>query len=60
VAIAAEAKKIAAAAEQLAAPHIGECAARIETAGKRGDFTGIGTDLEQLRQEIHAMEEAIA
>ncbi len=60
VAIAAEAKKIAAAAEQLAAPHIGECAGRIEMAGNRGDFTGIGKDLEQLRQEIHALEGAVA
>ncbi len=59
-AIAAEAKKIAAAAEQLAAPHLGQCAIRIELAGSRGDFTAIHKDLEQLRQEIHALEAAVA
>jgi signal transduction histidine kinase/CheY-like chemotaxis protein len=59
-AIAAEAKKIAAAAEQLTAPHIGECAIRIEMAGNRGDFDGLQSDLEQLRLEIHALEGAVA
>jgi len=59
-AIAAEAKKIAAAAEQLAAPSLGECAMRIEMAGYHGDFQGIGKDLDLLRQEIQTLEAAIA
>ena len=60
LAIVAEARKIAAAADQLAAPHLTECAVRIEVAGNRGDFKAIGKDLERLRQEIQALEEAIA
>ncbi len=59
-AIAAEARKIAAAAEQLAAPHLGECAIRIELAGNRGDFGSVWKDLDHLRQEIQTLEAAIA
>ena len=58
--LAAEARKIAAAAGQLAAPSVGECALRIEMAGYRGDFDGIGSDLGRLRQEIQGLEKAPA
>ncbi|HEV2202384.1 MAG TPA: ATP-binding protein [Bryobacteraceae bacterium] len=58
--IAIEAKKIAAAAEQLAIPHLGECAIRIEMAGYREDFDGIAEDLDLLRQEIQSLEAALA
>ena len=52
--LAAEAKKIAAAADQLTAPNLSECAVRIEMAANRGDFGGISGDLKRLRDEILA------
>ena len=54
--LASEAKKIAAAADQLAAPSLTECASRIELAGKRGDYANIKGDLKRLREEIDALE----
>jgi signal transduction histidine kinase/CheY-like chemotaxis protein/HPt (histidine-containing phosphotransfer) domain-containing protein len=60
VTIVAEAKKIAAAAEQLAAPNLSRCAMRLEMAGSRGDFSQIPSDLDRLRHEIHALEETLA
>jgi HPt (histidine-containing phosphotransfer) domain-containing protein len=54
--LSAEAKKIAAAADQLAAPHLSECAIRIELAANRGDFTNLTEDLKRLRAEIFALE----
>jgi len=54
--IAAEAKNIAAAAEQLTSRGLGECAHRIEQAVARGDFDSLRRDLETLKQEIGSLE----
>jgi signal transduction histidine kinase/CheY-like chemotaxis protein/HPt (histidine-containing phosphotransfer) domain-containing protein len=52
----AEAKNIAADAEQLTSRSLGECAQRIEQAAARGDFDSVKRDLETLRQEIGSLE----
>ena len=54
--VAAEAKNIAAAAEQLNCRGLGECAQRIEQAAARGDFNGVKEDLGTLRREIFLLE----
>jgi signal transduction histidine kinase/CheY-like chemotaxis protein/HPt (histidine-containing phosphotransfer) domain-containing protein len=54
--LSAEAKNIAAAAEQLTCRGLGECAQRIEQAAARGDFETVKQDLETLRQEIRSLE----
>jgi signal transduction histidine kinase/CheY-like chemotaxis protein/HPt (histidine-containing phosphotransfer) domain-containing protein len=54
--LAAEARKIAAAAEQLASRRLGECAQRIERVAQSGDFGTIAQELETLRQEIRSLE----
>jgi signal transduction histidine kinase/CheY-like chemotaxis protein len=54
--LAAEAKNIAAAAEQLTCRGLGECAQRLEQAAARGDFDIVKQDLETLRQEIRSLE----
>jgi len=54
--VAAEAKNIAAAAEQLSCRGLGECAQRIEQAAARGDFNGVKEDLGTLRREIFLLE----
>jgi len=51
-----EARKIAAAAEQLASRELGECAQRIEKAAGRRDFETAIHDLEDLRSEIMSLE----
>jgi CheY-like chemotaxis protein/HPt (histidine-containing phosphotransfer) domain-containing protein/anti-sigma regulatory factor (Ser/Thr protein kinase) len=51
-----EAKKIAAAADQLGAPRLSECLISIETAGSRDDFTNVKTDVSRLREEILALQ----
>ncbi len=51
-----EARKIAAAAEQLASRPLEECAQRIEQAAGRGDFETAIRDLETLRHEIQTLE----
>jgi CheY-like chemotaxis protein/HPt (histidine-containing phosphotransfer) domain-containing protein len=55
-ALAAEAKNIAAAAEQLTARALGECAQRIEQGAAHGDFDRVKQDLETLRREIRSLE----
>ena len=52
----AEAKNIAAAAEQLTSPSLATCAHRIEEAAERGDFHGARQDLENLKREIQSLE----
>ena len=54
--LAAEAKNIAAAAEQLTSRGLAECAQRIEQAVARGDFNGVKQDLGTLRREIFLLE----
>lgn len=55
-ALRAEARKIAAAAGQLASQELGECALRIEQAAGRGDFEAAIRDLAVLRDEIRSLE----
>jgi two-component system, sensor histidine kinase len=55
-ALAAEAKNIAAAAEQLTSRGLAECAQRIEQAAAGGDFDSVRQDLETLKQEIRSLE----
>ena len=55
-ALAAEAKNIAAAAEQLTSRGLAECAQRIEQAAARGDFGSVKQDLQSLRREIFLLE----
>lgn len=55
-ALAAEAKNIAAAAEQLTSRGLAECAQRIEQAAARGDFGSVKQDLQALRREILLLE----
>jgi CheY-like chemotaxis protein len=55
-ALAAEAKDIAAAAEQLTCRGLAECAQRIEQAAARGDFEGVKQDLAALQDEIRSLE----
>jgi two-component system, sensor histidine kinase len=50
--LAAEARKIAAAAAQLASRAVGECAQRIELAAQSRDFASAVQELETLRSEI--------
>jgi signal transduction histidine kinase/DNA-binding response OmpR family regulator len=54
--VAAEARKIGAAAEQLASRSLGECARRMERAAERGDFARVAQELTMLRQEIRTLE----
>jgi CheY-like chemotaxis protein/HPt (histidine-containing phosphotransfer) domain-containing protein len=54
--IAAEAKNIAAAAEQLTSRGLGECAQRIEQAVARGDFDSVKRDLKALKHEIGSLQ----
>ena len=54
--LAVEARKIAAAAEQLTSPELGACAQRLELAATSGDFAAVRQDLEKLRGEIRALE----
>jgi signal transduction histidine kinase/DNA-binding response OmpR family regulator len=51
-----EARKIAAAADQLASREVGDCAHRIEKAAERGDFEAAISDLAVLREEIRSLE----
>ena len=51
-----ETRKIAAAADQLAAPSLRQCAEHMEESALRGDFEQVRRDLENLRQEIRALE----
>ncbi|MEQ1945750.1 MAG: ATP-binding protein [Bryobacteraceae bacterium] len=55
--LAAEARKIASAAEQLTTPELGACAHRLELAASSGDFESAKKDLERLREEIRALEQ---
>ncbi|MEQ1884699.1 MAG: ATP-binding protein [Bryobacteraceae bacterium] len=55
--LAAEARKIASAAEQLTTPELGACAQRLELAASSGDFESAKRDLERLREEIRALEQ---
>ena len=54
--LAAEARKIAAAAEQLSSRGLGECAQRIERAARSGDLHNIAGEIETLRHEIRSLE----
>ena len=54
--LAAEARKISAAAAQLASKTLGEVAQRIERAAAEGDFSAITKDLENLKYEIRSLE----
>jgi signal transduction histidine kinase/CheY-like chemotaxis protein/HPt (histidine-containing phosphotransfer) domain-containing protein len=54
--LAAEARKIAAAADQLTSRGLGECAQRIESAAQIGDFDAIAKELATLRGEIRSLE----
>jgi CheY-like chemotaxis protein len=51
-----EARKIAAAAEQLTSKELGQCAERMQQAAGRGDFAQVHKDLENLREEIRSLE----
>jgi signal transduction histidine kinase/CheY-like chemotaxis protein/HPt (histidine-containing phosphotransfer) domain-containing protein len=51
-----ETRKIAAAAEQLAAPSLRQCAERMEQSALTGDFEQVRSDLENLREEIRTLE----
>ena len=53
--LAAEARKIAAAAAQLASRAVGECAQRIELAAQSRDFANAVQELETLRREIRGL-----
>ena len=55
--LASEARKIAAAAEQLTTPELGACAQRLERAATSGDFEAAKKDLEKLREEIRSLEQ---
>jgi len=57
--LAAEARKIAAAAEQLTSRGLGECAQRIERAAQIGDFGHIAEEIETLRQEIRSLQSMV-
>ncbi len=57
--LSAEARKIAAAADQLGALNLSECAVRIENAANRGDFTNLNDDLNRLQAEIFALEATV-
>jgi signal transduction histidine kinase/DNA-binding response OmpR family regulator len=52
----AEARKIAAAADQLNAPNLSEYAIRIEMAANQGDVANLQSDVSRLREEILALE----
>jgi CheY-like chemotaxis protein len=54
--LAAEARKIAGAADLLASRQLGECAQRIERAAKIGDFNSVTAELETLRREIDSLD----
>jgi signal transduction histidine kinase/CheY-like chemotaxis protein len=56
VTLGAEARKIVAAADQLASREVGACALRIEQAAQRGDFEAAIRDLGVLREEIRSLE----
>ena len=58
--LAAEARKIAAAAEQLTSRGLRDCAKRIERAAQNGDFNTIPRELATLRQEILSLEALMA
>ena len=58
--LAVEARKIAAAAEQLSSRGLGECAQRIERAAQIGDFSNIAEEIETLRHEIRSLEAMVA
>jgi hypothetical protein len=51
-----EARKIAAAAEQLAARELTLCVERVQLAANRGDFGQVHQDLMALRREIQSLE----
>jgi signal transduction histidine kinase/CheY-like chemotaxis protein/HPt (histidine-containing phosphotransfer) domain-containing protein len=54
--LAAEARKISAAAELLTSQQLRECAQRIEQAARGGQFDVVTTELETLRREIDSLE----
>ena len=60
VTLAEEARKIAAAAEQLTSRKLGECAQRIERAAQRGEYRQVAPEIEALRKEILFLEEMTA
>lgn len=56
VKLAAEARKIASAAQLLTSPGLGACAQRLELAAAAGDFEAAKRDLWKLREEIQTLE----